>query len=265
MSVHKETIGKYTIKIHTDDNPESPREWDNVGTMVCFHRRHNLGDKHDYKSPSGFFIDLMRECPPEGLIQIVYALDAPNEFLSLNKIDDLEDFAKCSTDELRDYLEPEIGSSDRKLHETIAHEYPGVVLPLYLYDHSGITMNTSGFSCPWDSGQVGWIYVSYEKALKEYGDFDKYANERECIEKHLKGEVKVYDDYLTGNVYGYTVLDEDDYIIDSCWGFYPDADNPTGYAYCLSEAKSFVEYRISKDTEEASLDTQFLSAPLGAD
>ena len=35
-----------------------------------------------------------------------------------------------------------------------------VILPLYLYDHSGITMNTCGFSCPWDSGQVGWIYAS---------------------------------------------------------------------------------------------------------
>ena len=30
-----------------------------------------------------------------------------------------------------------------------------IYLPLYLYDHSGITMNTTGFSCQWDSGQVG--------------------------------------------------------------------------------------------------------------
>ena len=28
-------------------------------------------------------------------------------------------------------------------------------------------MNTCGFSCPWDSGQIGFIYVSKEKALKE--------------------------------------------------------------------------------------------------
>ena len=27
-----------------------------------------------------------------------------------------------------------------------------IALPLYLYDHSGITIRTSPFSCPWDSG-----------------------------------------------------------------------------------------------------------------
>ena len=41
-----------------------------------------------------------------------------------------------------------------------------VILPLYLYDHSGITMNTCGFSCPWDSGQVlSLIHIS-GKSLK---------------------------------------------------------------------------------------------------
>lgn len=39
--------GNYTIEIHTDDNPESPREWCNLGTMVCSHRRYNLGDIHN--------------------------------------------------------------------------------------------------------------------------------------------------------------------------------------------------------------------------
>ena len=44
-----------------------------------------------------------------------------------------------------------------------------VALPLYLYDHSGITMNTSGFSCPWDSGQVGWIYCTKKRFREETG------------------------------------------------------------------------------------------------
>ena len=35
-----------------------------------------------------------------------------------------------------------------------------VYLNLYLYDHSGLRMNTTGFSCPWDSGQVGYIYMT---------------------------------------------------------------------------------------------------------
>jgi hypothetical protein len=36
----------------------------------------------------------------------------------------------------------------------------------------------------------------------------------------LIGEVKTYDDYLTGNVYGYKVIDEQGNEEDSCWGYY---------------------------------------------
>ena len=42
----------------------------------------------------------------------------------------------------------------------------GELLPLYLYDHSGITMNTTGFNCHWDSGQVGFI-VATKKSIRE--------------------------------------------------------------------------------------------------
>ena len=51
---------------------------------------------------------------------------------------------------------------DERLMKVISQKY--LMLPLYLYDHSGITMNTTGFSCPWDSGQVGWIYAFKEDA-----------------------------------------------------------------------------------------------------
>lgn len=44
----KITVDKYTAIIEFDDCPESPREWCNLGSMVCFHNRYNLGDKHNY-------------------------------------------------------------------------------------------------------------------------------------------------------------------------------------------------------------------------
>lgn len=47
-AVETKRIGKYEIEIFPDDSPESPREWDNLGTMICQHRRYDLGDKHDY-------------------------------------------------------------------------------------------------------------------------------------------------------------------------------------------------------------------------
>jgi hypothetical protein len=41
--------GNKKLIISVDEDAESPREWDNLGTMICFHRRYDLGDKHDLK------------------------------------------------------------------------------------------------------------------------------------------------------------------------------------------------------------------------
>lgn len=41
-----------TIEIVYDDlDGTTPRDWDNLGTMTCFHRCYNLGDKHEFKTP----------------------------------------------------------------------------------------------------------------------------------------------------------------------------------------------------------------------
>jgi len=41
----------YTFKVYQDENPEDPREWDNLGLMVCFHRRYSLPNELDMKEP----------------------------------------------------------------------------------------------------------------------------------------------------------------------------------------------------------------------
>ncbi|KKN99032.1 hypothetical protein LCGC14_0142770 [marine sediment metagenome] len=38
-----------TLEIHPDEDVESPRSWDNIGQMVCFHKNLNLGDEHELK------------------------------------------------------------------------------------------------------------------------------------------------------------------------------------------------------------------------
>jgi hypothetical protein len=148
----------HTIEIHYDQDPESPREWDNLGTMLCLHlSRYNLGDKRNYDG---------------------------------QEIEEI-------------YKSPE-----------------NIALPLYLYDHSGITINTTGFSCPWDSGQVGIIYVAREKVREEY-KVKRISKKLESrILDSLRSEVSTYDDYLTGQVYGYKIKDNQGEEIESCWGFY---------------------------------------------
>ena len=101
-----------------------------------------------------------------------------------------------------------------------------VVLDLYLYDHSGITMATHPFSCPWDSGKVGVIYATSDKIKEWYGEVTKETMEKAM--EALEQEVKTYDQFLTGQVWGYRVMEGDEEK-DSCWGFYqnerPDAED----------------------------------------
>jgi hypothetical protein len=42
----------YQIKICQDEDPENPRDWENLGTMLCKHRRYDLGDKKESEEMS---------------------------------------------------------------------------------------------------------------------------------------------------------------------------------------------------------------------
>ena len=44
---HK-TNKKLVIEVYPDFDGDSPRNWDNICKIVCFHRHYNIGDKHDY-------------------------------------------------------------------------------------------------------------------------------------------------------------------------------------------------------------------------
>lgn len=162
---------KLKLRLEQDQDAQNPREeFDNAGTMVCWHRRYHLGDGHDFEDPQAFLA----------------------WWKAKNK------------------------------------SGKGVLLSLYLYDHSGITMSTSPFSCPWDSGQVGFIYCLGKTIRAEWG------GDKAKAEKYLCGEVEVYDHYLTGDVWGAIVEDDDGNTIDSCWGFY-------GEEYAQEEGESMLE------------------------
>ena len=113
-------------------------------------------------------------------------------------------------------------------------------LPLYLYDHSGITMRTGPFSCPWDSGCVGFIYIERETFLKEFGYKKMTKKVKEHLYKVLEAEVEEYDNYLTGEVYGYIVETEDGEFVDSCYGYFGDTK------YCLNEGIQSAQYEMKR-------------------
>lgn len=171
-TVTTKVIGNQKVEVWYDIDGMNPRDWDNLGTMVCFHRKYRLGDKHDYRDKDHFIQNLLEEDTIEKI----------TEEMQSDKVH-------------RTNWEREL---DDRLLEIVSQKY--LVKPLYLYDHSGITISTGSFSCPWDSGQVGWVYVSHEDIIKEYGTLDI-----EKASELLDGEVETYDNYIQGDVYGFTL------------------------------------------------------------
>ena len=87
------------------------------------------------------------------------------------------------------------------------------------------------------------------KVKKEYNWKVLTKKRRELICTYLRAEVKVYDDYITGNVWGYTVEDKDGEEIDSCWGFIGSSDDE----YMISQAKAAADADLNKTGEQTEL------------
>jgi hypothetical protein len=165
-------------------------------------------------------------------------------------------------DEKHGYTSDDQGSW-QELADRLVKDGAALILPLYLYDHSGITMSTGKFDCPWDSGQVGFIFVTKAKLLKEYGGKRITKKTIATATRVLEGEVKTYDDYLTGNVYGYRIEDPAGNDFDSCWGYFGDYDDKDYGA--LHEAKSCVDYHfkhLAKVAKEVAKAVDTINEPL---
>ena len=110
-------------------------------------------------------------------------------------------------------------NSWEEMKEAIEKEDVAVILPLYLYDHSGITMATTPFICRWDSGQVGFVIVT-RKAIRENWSVKRVTKKLiEQAEEIAVSEVKTYDQYISDDTYRF-VLEVDGEVKDSCGGFY---------------------------------------------
>ena len=136
-------------------------------------------------------------------------LESPREWYNLGTMACSHSRYNLGDEKLED-----LGGSAEEVDETLKEMDAVVVLPLYVYEHGGITMNTSGFSCPWDSGQVGIIYITRDTVKKELGWKRITAARMEKLREYLTGEVETFDQYLRGEVYGYS------WEGGGCGGFY---------------------------------------------
>lgn len=112
-------------------------------------------------------------------------------------------------------------------------------LPVYMYSHSGVTIATTPFSCRFDSGQVGFIYVSKKKAANAYGYKRPCKALADRVVSCLNDEIKTYDQYLAGEVY----LVELEYLGETevVGGFYGDHKDSGAIEHLCELYNSFVK------------------------
>lgn len=94
------------------------------------------------------------------------------------------------------------------------------------YDHGGLTIshsNSGQFADQFDSGRLGWHYVTKQAVQDSWPSLDLGSIElRDAVERCLQAELKTYDAYLQGDVYGFVITDEEGEEVDACWGFVGD-------------------------------------------
>lgn len=240
----------YLLVIDQDEFPLNPREdYDNFGKMVCFHRRYILGDKHQFSTPRAFMSDLIiKYCENTTVnenviwqfvlnnkatdVRVEKNVEVSNSYDFFTRFDYNHSFSEepdktLNVDELKEVINIEWILDqlyDNEMISLVKDIKEIIIMPLYLMDHSGISISVNDFGDPWDSGQVGWIYATKEKIIEEYGEFNDYTIAKA---KHImENEVEFYDHYLSGDVYYYTLYDmNQEDVIDSCGSYIGDFDD----------------------------------------
>lgn len=89
------------------------------------------------------------------------------------------------------------------------------VIPLSAYIHSGVRLYLGTHKeCQWDSGQIGAVLVAKTEAAT-------YEHAVTIAE----GTINHYNNYLSGNVYGYRIINSNGDELSAVWGFYGDYEH----------------------------------------
>lgn len=215
--------GRSRVRLVYDQTGDtsSPRDADNLGVMWTSHPRYTLGD--------------------ESFAKYIPEFDQLGSF-----VDEMQEFHQGSA-----LVEAIVKRLVRQHGAT-------VVMPLYLLDHSGLTISAGqnlvnggrvskrdAYACDpggWDTSFVGFVFDT----ARTRSDMANLSS----VEEYLNMEVREYASYLEGDVYGIVAerladverivktdgettshTREDEWIEeDSCWGF-------IGHEYAVSEAK----------------------------
>ena len=200
-AIRFKSYGKeYALMIDLDEDPINPRSDCSVTRMYCWHKKYILGDKHDYVNTDEMLAGLLKEQLYPG------------------------DVDELNNSEMFKLLEPY-----------------AVIEPMWLYDHSGISMAYGStpkypYNDRWDAGQVGWIVVLREDLIHEGVVSKEDENWKTVAKEYIETELKLYNDYLFGNVYSFCLFKKENGVWvedDSRCGFYGDDIISNGIVDCI--------------------------------
>ena len=202
-----------TIRVEYDEHAEHPRQEFGLYTLGVFcqpgrdRSRYLFGDE-------GAEMPELDSIPDEAIVS--WAIGN----LSRADLREIAEYRRewggSKSDCVRDWIDEAYGGdiweAPGLLDELAEHV---AILPVYANIHSGVRLSTGGFSCPWDSGQVGFIWADEARARKGGIEGDDW---RKRTEEVLRAEIEDLDDWHAYGAKGF-IIEEDEEPVDSCWGF----------------------------------------------
>lgn len=84
------------------------------------------------------------------------------------------------------------------------------VVPVYALHHGVAHYSINDFNDPWDSGVVGVAFCKKQEGLPDNDDY---------LRKIIDREVKTYDAWVNGKIYGIVRLGQDETVLDESAGY----------------------------------------------
>lgn len=275
MTVKWNSGGKeWNALIRQDEMASNPRDEENLAVFALFgHKRYRLPQEDGTQNFDEFWDEMMsRLVRDEDLARELKEGNISS--FSLEKSDDgwslFDQEAACiyhldsdSAREIADYMHELMYTEDKaKLCRKYGEEKV-FILPVWMYEHSGISLSAGvrsyPYNDPWDSGCLGYAYVWRDVIEANFGHVDDWKAKAEEI---IQSEIETYSSYLNGDCWGYELYSRDDAseeweeTDESCWGFYGNDLEENGMVDCIGHGLSEAIYEGRVEEGEARLVTR---------
>lgn len=221
---------QYCLHVQQDDTPLNPIEDDDLVEIAIWGQNNHLGTVSTVRDePEKYWQNKVMEYI-DGQTVIDMAMHGRLKYVTVKPLgnNEFERTTKAyggtltntlTADELKDDI-----VEDMTVPECITALSDVLIeVPLYMYEHSGISIscsNTYPYNDQWDGGQCGWCVITKKTVLDNWGDVPDWKQKGVEV---ILSTVDTYDKYLQNDVWWYRLLeknaDGDWEELDACGGF----------------------------------------------